>query len=202
MKKIVVLGSGGGSNFLAVVNNIKKKVVKDAYISLVISSKKDAGIIKKAKKENIKTLYIKNGNEKEINKEGIKEKELIKVLENENPDLIVLAGYMKIVEKNIIKKFQRKIINIHPSLIPKYSGKGMYGLKPHEKVLENKEKETGATVHFVDEGVDTGEIILQKKINVLKNDTPKTLQKRVLQKIEHKILSEAINIVFKKGKNE
>lgn len=202
MKKIIVLGSGGGSNFLAVINNIKKGYIKDATVSLVISSKKDAGIIKKAKKEKIKTLYINNSREKINDKEGIKESELIKVLENEKPDLIVLAGYMRIVEKSIIKKFKGKIINIHPSLIPKYSGKGMYGLKPHEKVIENKDKESGATVHFVDEGVDTGEIILQRKIKVLKEDTAETLQKKVLEKIEHKILSEAINIVLKKGKNE
>lgn len=184
MKKIVVLISGGGTNLQSIIDSVKNSELKNVEIAKVISSNKNAYGLKRAVNANIPTSIIQN------------ESELKSVLRNINPDLIVLAGYVKILSAELVAEFENKIINIHPALLPKYGGKGMYGLNVHKKVLENGEKQTGATVHFVDKGTDTGEIILQKTLDVKKNDTPETLQKRVLENIEHKIYTHAIKKVL------
>ncbi|MDR2458188.1 MAG: phosphoribosylglycinamide formyltransferase [Clostridiales Family XIII bacterium] len=188
MKKIIFLVSGSGSNMQAVIDNIKNGKLKNTKISLVISNNKNALALKKANIENIPTRLI-DANNANVD-------ELLKILKAENPDLIVLAGYMRVLPEKIISSFPKKIINIHPSLIPRHAGKGYYGIKVHESVIKSKDKFSGPTVHFVDKGIDTGKIILQEKIIVPENATAEILQKKVLE-VEHKILSKAISICLK-----
>ena len=183
--RVTVLVSGGGTNLQALIDSIKGGSLKEADIVLVVSNRKDAFALDRAKKAGIKTAVITDT------------EELIKALEQARTDLIVLAGYMSILQPDVIKKFRRRIINIHPSLIPKYCGKGFYGERVHKAVLLGGEKVTGATVHFVDEGVDTGEIILQREVPVIDGDDDKTLAARVLE-TEHRILPEAVKILCKK----
>lgn len=180
MVNIAVLISGSGSNLQALIDAVNNKEI-NGTIKVVISSNPDAYGLTRAKDNKIKALYEKN------------EEDIIKILKDEDIDLVVLAGYLKIVGKNFVNKFQNKIINIHPSLIPSFCGKGYYGEIVHQKVLEYGAKITGATVHFVDEGADTGPIIIQKCVPVNDNDTVETLQKRVLD-IEHEILKEAVKL--------
>ena len=184
---IAVMVSGSGSNLQAIIDNVNLGYIK-ANIELVISSKQDAYALKRAKDNNIKSVVLKDDIKK-----------MLEVLEENDIDLIVLAGYLSILDKKIIERYENRIINIHPSLIPKYCGKGYYGIKVHENVIENKEKVSGATVHYVDNGIDTGEIIIQEHLQVNEDDTAQTLQKRILE-IEHKILPKAINIVIEKLK--
>ena len=184
---IAVMVSGSGSNLQAIIDNVNLGYIK-ANIELVISSKQDAYALKRAKDNNIKSVVLKDDIKK-----------MLEVLEENDIDLIVLAGYLSILDKKIIERYENRIINIHPSLIPKYCGKGYYGIKVHENVIENKEKVSGATVHYVDNGLDTGEIIIQEHLQVNEDDTAQTLQKRILE-IEHKILPKAINIVIEKLK--
>ncbi|WP_085829280.1 phosphoribosylglycinamide formyltransferase [Clostridium massiliodielmoense] len=187
MLKIAVLISGGGSNLQSIIDNIESKKL-NCSIECVISDKEGAFGIERAKEHNIKTFVF----DRKIYKNTLSQK-ILEVLE-EKVDLIVLAGYLSIIKGDILKKFKNKIINIHPSLIPSFCGKGMYGIKVHEKALEYGVKVTGCTVHFVDEGTDTGSIIIQKTVNVENDDTPEVLQKRVLVE-EHKALSEAIGLI-------
>ena len=189
MPKIAVLISGGGSNLQSVIDSIKDKNL-DCTIEYVISDRECYGI-KRAENEGIKTVLL---NRKEYGN-SLSEK-IGKILEG-NVDYIVLAGFLSILNPEFVKKWDRKIINIHPSLLPKYGGAGMYGIKIHEAVIRNKEKESGCTVHYVDTGIDTGEIIIQEKVAVTPDDTPETLQQKVLEK-EHIILTEAIKKVFTK----
>ncbi|WP_455088981.1 phosphoribosylglycinamide formyltransferase [Peptoanaerobacter stomatis] len=184
---IAVMVSGSGSNLQAIIDNVNSGYIK-ANIELVISSKQDVYALKRAKENNIKSIVLKDD-----------VKKMLEVLEENDIDLIVLAGYLSIVDKKIIDRYENRIINIHPSLIPKYCGKGYYGIKVHEQVIANKEKVSGATVHYVDNGIDTGEIIIQEHLQVNEDDTAQTLQKRILE-IEHKILPKAINIVIEKLK--
>ena len=184
---IAVMVSGSGSNLQAIIDNVNLGYIK-ANIELVISSKQDVYALKRAKENNIKSVVLKDD-----------VKKMLEVLEENDIDLIVLAGYLSIVDKKIIERYENRIINIHPSLIPKYCGKGYYGIKVHEQVIRNKEKVSGATVHYVDNGIDTGEIIIQEHLQVNEDDTAQTLQKRILE-IEHKILPKAINIVIEKLK--
>ncbi|EJU20527.1 phosphoribosylglycinamide formyltransferase [Peptoanaerobacter stomatis] len=179
--------SGSGSNLQAIIDNVNLGYIK-ANIELVISSKQDVYALKRAKENNIKSVVLKDD-----------VKKMLEVLEENDIDLIVLAGYLSIVDKKIIERYENRIINIHPSLIPKYCGKGYYGIKVHKQVIRNKEKVSGATVHYVDNGIDTGEIIIQEHLQVNEDDTAQTLQKRILE-IEHKILPKAINIVIEKLK--
>lgn len=184
---IAVMVSGSGSNLQAIIDNVNSGYIK-ANIELVISSKQDVYALKRAKDNNIKSVVLKDDIKK-----------MLGVLEENDIDLIVLAGYLSILDKKIIERYENRIINIHPSLIPKYCGKGYYGIKVHEQVIRNKEKVSGATVHYVDNGIDTGEIIIQEHLQVNEDDTAQTLQKRILE-IEHKILPKAINIVIEKLK--
>ena len=187
MPKIAVLISGGGSNLQSLIDNIKSKNLK-CSIEYVISDRECSGI-KRAEDEGIKAVVLDRKKYKNTLSEKISE-----ILDG-NVDFIVLAGFLSILNPELVKKWERKIINIHPSLLPKYGGAGMYGIKIHEAVIKNKEKESGCTVHYVDTGIDTGEIIIQEKVPVLPEDTSETLQKKVLKK-EHEILTEAVKKVF------
>lgn len=192
MINIAVLVSGGGTNLQAIIDKIESKVITNASISVVISNKKDAYALERAKKHGIKGLCI---SPKDFEDRGQFNEALLQALDDYKIDLVVLAGYLVIVPENVIRKYRNKIINIHPSLIPSFCGDGFYGLKVHEAVLARGNKVTGATVHFVDEGTDTGPIILQKAVYVQEGDTPEVLQKRVMEEAEWNILPEAINLI-------
>ena len=192
MKKIAVLVSGGGTNLQAIIDKIENGTIQNAQIEVVISNKKDAYALERAKKHGIKGECI---SPKDFEKREEFDNALLERLKAHNVDLIVLAGYLVIVPKNVIAHFRNRIVNIHPSLIPSFCGDGFYGLKVHEAVLARGNKVTGATVHFVDEGTDTGPIILQKAVYVQEGDTPEILQKRVMEEAEWNILPEAINLI-------
>lgn len=190
MFKIAVLVSGGGSNLQAIIDNIENKYL-NCKVEYVVSDNEKALAIERAKKYNIKTLVLP----KKILRESISD-EILKFLQND-VDLIVLAGFLSILQGDILEKFKNRIINIHPSLIPSFCGKGMYGIKVHDKAIQYGVKVSGCTVHFVDEGTDTGNIILQRTVPVYDEDTPEKLQKRVLLQ-EHKALPEAIKLLIEK----
>lgn len=190
MLNISVLASGGGTNFQAIIDAIETGKIENARINLLIASNDKAFAIKRAEKAGIKTAVIGNA---QVSSEKEKSRKIIEALDDAKTDLVVLAGYMSILSEEIIEKYKNRIINIHPSLIPKYCGMGMYGIHVHEAVLAAGEKETGATVHHVDEGVDTGMIIMQEKVEVKTGDTPEILQKRVLE-TEHRILPEVVKM--------
>lgn len=188
MFKIAVLISGGGTNLQSIIDNIENGYLNNCSIEYVISDRKEAYGIERATLHNINTLIL----DRKVYKESLS-KEILKILKDK-VDLIVLAGFTSILDKSFIESFKNKIINIHPSLIPSFCGKGMYGLKVHEAAIKYGVKVSGCTVHFVDEGTDTGAIILQKVVDVVGNDTAKELQKRILEK-EHIALSEAIKLI-------
>lgn len=183
MVNISVLVSGGGTNLQALIDKIQAGELEGARIVQVIASREDAYALERAAKAGIKGKVVKETGR------------LLSELASENTDLIVLAGYMKVLEPTVIDAYRKRIVNIHPSLIPKYCGKGFYGKRVHQAVIDGKEKVSGATVHFVDEGVDTGEIILQREVPVEPGDTADTLAARVL-KTEHVILAEGIKKVM------
>lgn len=191
MLRITVMVSGGGTNLQAIIDGIENDKIQDAKIVQVISSTSKAFALERAKKHNIKGIVIGKENYPD-NKE--KTAAILEALNNEMTDLVVLAGYMSILDPSLIEAYLGRIINIHPSLIPAFCGHGFYGKHVHEAVLAAGAAKTGATVHFVDEGVDTGAIILQQEVDVLKDDTADTLAARVLL-TEHQILMEAINKV-------
>ena len=189
MFDIVCLVSGGGTNLAAIIKAIEDKRIKNVRIKAVISNNGDAYALERAKNAGIdaKCISPKNFlNRDEFNKA------LLDELQRLNPDLIVLAGFLLNISEDIVKAFENKIINIHPSLIPSFCGKGYYGLKVHEAALKRGVKVTGATVHFVDAGIDTGRIILQKAVDVHPGDDAKSLQKRVMEEAEWIILPKAI----------
>ena len=189
MFDIVCLVSGGGTNLAAIIKAIEEKQIKNVRIKAVISNNGDAYALERAKKAGIdaKCISPKNfSNRDEFNKA------LLDELKRLNPDLIVLAGFLVNISEDIVKAFENKIINIHPSLIPSFCGKGYYGLKVHEAALKRGVKVTGATVHFVDAGIDTGRIILQKAVNIHPGDDAKSLQKRVMEEAEWIILPKTI----------
>lgn len=189
MFDIVCLVSGGGTNLAAIIKAIEEKQIKNVRIKAVISNNGDAYALERAKKAGIdaKCISPKNfSNRDEFNKV------LLDELKRLNPDLIVLAGFLVNISEDIVKAFENKIINIHPSLIPSFCGKGYYGLKVHEAALKRGVKVTGATVHFVDAGIDTGRIILQKAVDIHPGDDAKSLQKRVMEEAEWIILPKAI----------
>jgi len=192
MLNIAVFVSGGGTNLQAIIDNIEDGSISKAKIALVISNKADIYALERAKKHNIKTKVILK---KDFNDRIDYINAQLDILEEHKIDLIVLAGYLSIVPELIIKKYSNKIINVHPSLIPAFSGKGYYGLKVHEEVLKRGCKLTGATVHFVDEGTDTGLIIMQKAVGVEVEDTAESLQKRVMEKAEWIILPKTIDLI-------
>lgn len=189
MVNITVMVSGGGTNLQAIIDGINEKRIRNAKINLVLSSNPDAYALKRAEKQNINTVVINRDTEADPDK---RTKQILAALEEADTDLIVLAGYMQILPLPVVMKYERRIINVHPSLIPKHCGKGFYGRKVHESVISSGDKQSGATVHYVDEGVDTGDIIIQKELDVLEDDTAETLAERVLE-IEHLILVSAIN---------
>ncbi len=190
MKNIAVLVSGGGTNLQAIINAQMDGIVKSGKITLVVSNNPSAYALTRAQNSGIKTVVL---NKKELNKSF--EDELIKTMEENNIDIIVLAGFMCILSEKFTSRFANRIINVHPSLIPSFCGKGFYGLHVHEAALQYGVKVTGATVHFVNEIPDGGKIIMQKAVNIFENDTPETLQKRVMEEAEWKILPLALEKV-------
>lgn len=192
MKKMAVLVSGGGTNLQAIIDKIESGAIQNAKIEVVISNKKDAYALERAEKHGIKGICV---SPKDYETREAFNEALLASLEEHQVDLVILAGYLVIVPENVIKKFENRIVNIHPSLIPSFCGDGFYGLKVHEAVLARGNKVTGATVHFVDEGTDTGPIILQRAVAVQEGDTPEQLQKRVMEEAEWEILPEAINLI-------
>lgn len=192
MIRVGVLVSGGGTNLQAIIDAVKSEEITNVSLEVVISNKKDAYALTRAKENNIKaeSVCIKDYDTRdEFNKA------LIETIDAYQLDLIVLAGFLVVLPAELIAKYRNKIINIHPSLIPSFCGNGFYGLHVHEKALERGVKVTGATVHFVDEGTDTGPIIYQKAVDVLPGDTPEILQKRVMEQAEWKILPQAIDAI-------
>jgi len=184
--KIAVLVSGGGSNLQSIINNIKKGYM-DCSIEYVISDREGAYGIERAKKAGITSIVF---DKKAFGNISDKIYQII----SGRVDYIVLAGFLSILKGDLIREFKNRIINIHPSLIPSFCGAGMYGLNVHKKALEYGVKVSGCTVHFVDDGTDTGPIILQKTVQVLDSDTPESLQSRVLEQ-EHTALSEALKLI-------
>lgn len=190
MLNIVVCVSGGGTNLQAIIDGIKSNTIRNTKIAGVISNNAGAYALTRAANEGIPAFCIspKNYESREKFNEVFLEK-----LKELNPDLIVLAGFLVILPEKMIEIYRNRIINIHPSLIPSFCGTGYYGLKVHEAALERGVKITGATVHFVDEGTDTGRIIMQKAVEVLEGDTPEILQRRVMEQAEWVILPKAID---------
>ena len=192
MKNIAVLVSGGGTNLQALIDAQNSGVIKSGKIGLVISNNPNAFALERAKKADIKAAVC---NKKDFADADSFEQELIRILEVNNIDFIVLAGFMCILSEKFTTHFERKIINVHPSLIPSFCGKGFYGLHVHEAALSYGVKVTGATVHFVNEIPDGGEIIMQKAVDIKEGDTPETLQKRVMEEAEWIILPRALEKV-------
>ncbi|MDR0851032.1 MAG: phosphoribosylglycinamide formyltransferase [Clostridiales Family XIII bacterium] len=193
MINIAVFVSGGGSNLQAVMDGISSGLIQNAKIVLVLSSRADAYALDRASGAGIPTAVISPEEYPDVQ---VRTSTILAHLKEADTSLIVLAGYMSILPKELVGAYAGRIINIHPSLIPKHCGKGYYGLRVHEAVLKSGDRESGATVHYVDEGVDTGRIILQRKVPVLPGDTPETLAARVLE-TEHEIIVEAVNICLK-----
>ncbi|WP_026520455.1 phosphoribosylglycinamide formyltransferase [Butyrivibrio sp. FCS006] len=190
--KIAVLVSGGGTNLQAIIDAIENKTITNTEICLVYSNNPNAYALERAKKAGIKSV-CKSPKEFE-NREDFN-KALLQILKDAAPDLVVLAGCLVVIPDIVVREFEGRIINIHPSLIPSFCGTGYYGLKVHEKALERGVRVSGATVHFVDEGTDTGPIILQKPVMIRQDDTPEVLQKRIMEQAEWKILPMAIDLI-------
>ncbi|MDO4617617.1 MAG: phosphoribosylglycinamide formyltransferase [Lachnospiraceae bacterium] len=192
MLKLAVLVSGGGTNLQAIIDSIDNGTISNAEISVVISNNPGAYALERAKNKGIDAVCIspKNYETRDQFHEALLEK-----LQSYAPDLVVLAGCLVVIPESIVEAFPNQIINIHPALIPSFCGTGCYGLKVHEKVLERGAKVTGATVHFVDGGTDTGPIILQKAVDVQEGDTPEILQRRVMEEAEWKIMPKAIDLI-------
>jgi len=188
-KRVAVLVSGGGTNLKALIDARSNGIIKSAKIVLVISNNKNAYALERAKNADILNMVIPNK----------EEDRLIEVLKEQKIDIIVLAGYLAILSERFTNTFAGKVINVHPSLIPSFCGKGYYGLKVHEKALEYGVKVTGATVHFVNEIPDGGKIILQKAVEVKEDDTPESLQKRVMEEAEWIILPRAVEMIAKEN---
>ena len=191
---IGVLVSGGGTNLQALIDAQNDGIIKSGEIKLVISNKEDAYALERAKNNGISAKFIK--------KDADFEKNLVAALEEYKIDLIVLAGFLVILSEDFVKKYDRKIINIHPSLIPSFCGDGFYGLKVHEAALSRGVKLTGATTHFVNEITDGGEIIMQKAVEIKEGDTPEILQKRVMEEAEWKILPLSVEKISEQMKGK
>lgn len=199
LTRIAVLVSGGGTNLQALIDAEKSGIIRSGSIELVVSNKKDAYALERAKKAGIKTAAF---TAKELGGLEAFEAKLVETLEAEHIDMIVLAGFMSILSKDFTDRYAGRIINIHPSLIPSFCGKGFYGLHVHEAALSYGVKVTGATVHYLNEIPDGGEIIVQKAVKVHKGDTPEILQKRVMEQAEWKILPKAAEKVAAKLRRE
>ena len=191
MLKIGVLVSGGGTNLQAVIDKIESGYLKECKIVTVVASKPDVFALERAKKHNIPGTYIARKDYASIEEYG---SALIEHFEGCDVELVVMAGFLSILGENFVKRYTNRIINIHPSLIPAFCGKGYYGLIPHCRALEYGVKVAGATVHFVDVEADAGPIILQKAVYIKSDDTPESLQKRVMEEAEWEILPQAIRL--------
>ncbi len=192
MLKLAVMVSGGGTNLQALIDQIEQNKLPDVKIEVVISNNKNAFALERAKKHGIATATI---SKKDFTDFEQFSEAFLELIDGFRVDLVVLAGCLMIIPELVIKNFRNRIINIHPSLIPSFCGAGYYGLKVHEAVLARGVKVTGATVHFVDEGCDTGPIILQKAVVVEDGDTAETLQRRVMEQAEWELLPEAVRLI-------
>ena len=192
MKNIVVLVSGGGTNLQALIDAQGRGEIKNGKITCVISSNPNAYALERAKNNGIETEVIRR---KDFDTFEEYDSSLTELLQSKNADVVVLAGFMSILSADFTSKYPKRIINVHPSLLPSFCGKGFYGLRVHEAALEYGVKVTGATVHYVNEIPDGGEIILQKCVSVSKNDTPESLQQKVMRQAEWKILPRAAELV-------
>ena len=192
MLKVAVLVSGGGTNLQAIIDAVREKTITNAEISLVISNNKNAYALERAKNAGIPAQCI-SPKDYEVREEF--HSALTHTLKNAGVDLVVLAGFLVAIPEMLVREFPGKIINIHPSLIPSFCGVGYYGLKVHEAALKRGVKVTGATVHIVDCGMDTGPILLQKAVEIEEGDTPEVLQKRVMEQAEWVILPRAIDMI-------
>ena len=192
MLKLAVLVSGGGTNLQAIIDGIADGTITNTEIGVVISNNPGTYALERAKKTGIPAVCVspKSYEDREAFNQA-----LLQTIQSYEPDLIVLAGCLVVIPKIMIQTYPNQIINIHPSLIPSFCGTGYYGLKVHEKALERGVKVTGATVHFVDEGTDTGPIILQKAVEIQPGDTPKVLQQRVMEQAEWIIMPRAIDLI-------
>ena len=197
--RIAVLVSGGGTNLQALIDAQKSRIIGSGEIVLVISNNPSAFALTRAENAGIEALCI---SKKECGSQESFEEAMLTALRQHEIDLIVLAGFMSILSGNFTKQYENRIINVHPALIPSFCGKGFYGLKVHEAALAYGVKVTGATVHFVNEIPDGGRIIMQKAVSVLPDDTPETLQRRVMEQAEWVILPEAAELVSKQIKEE
>lgn len=190
--RVVVMVSGGGTNLQAVIDSVKDGTITNTQIVGVISNNKNAYALKRAEENDIPSMCV---SPKDFETRDIFNEKLLEAVGSFKPDLVVLAGFLVVIPPEMIRKYENRMINIHPSLIPSFCGKGYYGLKVHEAALARGVKVVGATVHFVDEGTDTGPIILQKAVEVQQGDTPEVLQRRVMEQAEWKILPRAIDLI-------
>ena len=191
LKNIVVLVSGGGTNLQALIDAQNSGIIKDGKISLVISSKEGAYALERAKNNGIDTCVLPR---KDYSDNKSYSEALLEVLDKAQADLIVYAGFMTILDECVCQKYENKMINVHPALIPSFCGKGYYGLHVHEEALKKGVKVTGATVHFVTAVCDGGPIIMQKAVCVQEGDTPEILQKRVMEQAEWQILPQSVSL--------
>lgn len=198
MLRVLVCVSGGGTNLQALIDSIADGRIRNACIVRVISSSPEAYGIERANKAGIEAVTVAPRDYRDKG-EGAFDRAFLAAIDEAAPDLIVLAGFLTRVPETVTKKYANRIINIHPSLIPSFCGKGYYGLKVHEAALQRGVKITGATVHFVDEGMDTGPIILQKAVAVEPGDTPQILQRRVMEQAEWEILPKAVDLIANGG---
>ena len=192
--KVAVLVSGGGTNLQAIIDAASAGIIKSAELSLVVSNNPSAYALVRAQNAGIEAQVI---SKKECGSQACFEERLVETLESRGIELIVLAGFMSILSADFTRRYDHRIINVHPSLIPSFCGKGFYGLRVHEAALEYGVKVTGATVHYVNEIPDGGEIILQKSVSIKKGETPESLQQRVMKQAEWKILPRAVELVSK-----
>ena len=192
---IGVFASGRGSNFLAILNAIKQGIITNAKIVIVVSNKSDAGALEIARANNIPAVHL---DQKQFTSEEEFTEALLLSLREHGVNFIVLAGYLKKLSAEIIRRFQNRIVNIHPGLLPAFGGNGMYGLRVHQAVIASRARVSGASVHIVDEEYDHGPVILQRTVEVAENETPETLAEKIL-KIEHQLYPEAIRL-FAEGK--
>ena len=190
--RIVVMVSGGGTNLQAIIDRVKDGSITNTVIAGVISNNRNAYALKRAEKNGIPSKCI---SPKDYETREIFNEKLLEAVNGYEPDLVVLAGFLVVIPPEMTAQYRSRMINIHPSLIPSFCGKGYYGLKVHEAALQRGVKVVGATVHFVDEGTDTGPIILQKAVEVEQGDTPEILQRRVMEQAEWKILPRAIDLI-------
>ncbi|WP_337404484.1 phosphoribosylglycinamide formyltransferase [Suilimivivens sp.] len=192
MLRVGILAAGGGTNLQAIIDAVESGKITDVELSFVLSNKPGVRALERARAHGIKDIVVDM--KSFADREDFNQK-LSETIDAENPDLIVLAGMMIMMPAELVRKYHNRIINVHPALIPAFCGKGFYGLKPHEAVLKNGVKVTGATVHFVDEVYDHGAIIMQKAVYVQNGDTPEVLQHRVMEEAEWQILPRTIDLI-------